>query len=228
MLQEAINDPRTFERFLREQGFSRNRAKAITAKGFRSVHGLVPEPSEVSGLVKTLYGRKIALDAVTQHKCNDNCSDCVPCRKQFGASDRCQALANDINDGNKSRWKAWRNLDKAVTAFKAATNVFIRQQENALRDRSLQALGNIVVAVGTRSPGDVASAGLSVASLIEKVSNYNGVYAREYKTFIQRYVVSIEGHKSRAIYLDKIFWQQVKAHEREGCSRLPASAYNRP
>lgn len=31
-----INDPRTFERFLREQGFSRSRAKAITSKGFRS------------------------------------------------------------------------------------------------------------------------------------------------------------------------------------------------
>lgn len=36
MLQNDINDPRTFERFLREQGFSRSRAKAITAKGFRS------------------------------------------------------------------------------------------------------------------------------------------------------------------------------------------------
>ncbi len=36
MFQEAINDPRTFERFLRERGFSRSRAKAITAKGFKS------------------------------------------------------------------------------------------------------------------------------------------------------------------------------------------------
>ncbi len=32
--QAKIDDPRAFERFLRDQGFSRSRAKAITAKGF--------------------------------------------------------------------------------------------------------------------------------------------------------------------------------------------------
>ncbi|WP_262694469.1 HK97 family phage prohead protease [Kordiimonas aquimaris] len=36
----SIRDPRSFERFLRENGFSRSRAKAITAKGFKSGDGL--------------------------------------------------------------------------------------------------------------------------------------------------------------------------------------------
>ncbi len=56
--QEDIGDPRAFERYLRDQGFSRSRAKAITAKGFG---GYSDEQNEISGLVKALEAKRAAL-----------------------------------------------------------------------------------------------------------------------------------------------------------------------
>lgn len=59
MLQEAINDPRAFECFLREQGFSRARAKAITATGFKAAD--VDEKLMIEGLVNDLGTKKQCL-----------------------------------------------------------------------------------------------------------------------------------------------------------------------
>ena len=55
-----INDPRTFERFLREQGFSRNRAKAITAKGFKH-----PKSDGVGQLVAAVRDKTNNLQALS-------------------------------------------------------------------------------------------------------------------------------------------------------------------
>ncbi len=55
-----INDPRTFERFLREQGFSRNRAKAITAKGFKTGHNA--KDQEIHELMVNLLERKSKIE----------------------------------------------------------------------------------------------------------------------------------------------------------------------
>jgi len=57
-----INDPRTFERFLREQGFSRNRAKAITAKGFKCSDRQPDMKYEISSLVTDLKARQVYLE----------------------------------------------------------------------------------------------------------------------------------------------------------------------
>jgi len=50
-----IEDPRSFEAFLRESGFSRTRAKAITAKGFKGADLTAGESAEIAALV---YGLK--------------------------------------------------------------------------------------------------------------------------------------------------------------------------
>lgn len=60
-----INDPRTFERFLREQGFSRNRAKAITAKGFK-----VQQAEGVDQLVAAVRDKSERLQGLSQKRLN--------------------------------------------------------------------------------------------------------------------------------------------------------------
>ncbi len=56
--QAKIDDPRAFERFLRDKGYSRARAKAITARGFGGYSG---EQDGISGLVKALEAKRGAL-----------------------------------------------------------------------------------------------------------------------------------------------------------------------
>lgn len=64
MPNAQIEDPRSFERFLRENGFSRSRAKTITAKGFRCDGGA----GEIASLInevkakQSLLTGKISLD----------------------------------------------------------------------------------------------------------------------------------------------------------------------
>lgn len=53
-----IEDPRSFERFLRDSGFSRNRAKAITAKGFKSADLSAGESAEIAAMVYELKARQ--------------------------------------------------------------------------------------------------------------------------------------------------------------------------
>jgi len=55
--EDDINDVRSFERLLRENGFSRSRAKAITAKGFRSAEGGFPAGAEISEVIHDLQHR---------------------------------------------------------------------------------------------------------------------------------------------------------------------------
>ena len=54
---DTIDDPRSFERFLRENGFSRSRAKAITAKGFRGVES----SHDLSKVIEQLQRRNLDL-----------------------------------------------------------------------------------------------------------------------------------------------------------------------
>lgn len=60
-----INDPRTFERFLREQGFSRNRAKAITAKGFKR-----PQSEDVVQLISAVQQKTENLQGFSRKRLN--------------------------------------------------------------------------------------------------------------------------------------------------------------
>lgn len=62
MFETPISDTRSFERMLRENGFSRSRAKAITAKGFKAVELDADESSEIAELVSDLKLRKMALE----------------------------------------------------------------------------------------------------------------------------------------------------------------------
>lgn len=56
MQNEHIDDPRTFERFLRENGFSRSRAKAITAKGFGVFRPSKQTEDNLQPLIEALEG----------------------------------------------------------------------------------------------------------------------------------------------------------------------------
>ena len=56
---DDIETPRAFERMLRDAGFSRSRAKAITAKGFKPAKVLDPSISE---LVETIKCRQEELE----------------------------------------------------------------------------------------------------------------------------------------------------------------------
>lgn len=57
---DTIDDPRSFERFLRENGFSRSRAKAITAKGFRRENESVVA-HEISHMISDLKQKQLNL-----------------------------------------------------------------------------------------------------------------------------------------------------------------------
>ena len=63
-LKNVIVSPRDFERLLREEGFSRARAKAITAKGFRT--GFSPDDSLAAQTVKMLNYKRCILDLETK------------------------------------------------------------------------------------------------------------------------------------------------------------------
>ncbi len=61
------DDPRAFERFLRDYGFSRTRARTITAKGF-GAEGLGHADShEITALVQELKRRKLVLEGTRQN-----------------------------------------------------------------------------------------------------------------------------------------------------------------
>ncbi len=64
MLKESpmINDTRTFERLLRDNGFSRTRAKAITAKGFRAGDLQPDESAEIAEMITELKARRLSLE----------------------------------------------------------------------------------------------------------------------------------------------------------------------
>ncbi|MCJ9428680.1 HK97 family phage prohead protease [Kordiimonas marina] len=53
-MQDDITDVRTFERFLRENGFSRSRAKAVATKGFRAGELETADSTEITGMVQRL------------------------------------------------------------------------------------------------------------------------------------------------------------------------------
>ncbi len=56
------DDPRAFERFLRDYGFSRTRARTITAKGFGADGFNHADSHEITALVQELKRRKLALE----------------------------------------------------------------------------------------------------------------------------------------------------------------------
>jgi len=56
--EDEISDVRSFERLLRDNGFSRSRAKAITAKGFRATDICLDEIAEIADMVTSLKQRK--------------------------------------------------------------------------------------------------------------------------------------------------------------------------
>ena len=66
---DDISDERSFERFLRASGFSRSRAKTITAKGFKckmstakKENTMISQEQEIAGLVEALEHKTKALN----------------------------------------------------------------------------------------------------------------------------------------------------------------------
>jgi len=63
MMPEApVSDARSFERMLRANGFSRSRAKAITAKGFKTADFEADESVEIAEMVAELKQRQIRFE----------------------------------------------------------------------------------------------------------------------------------------------------------------------
>ncbi|MBL4836685.1 MAG: HK97 family phage prohead protease [Kordiimonadaceae bacterium] len=62
MLDADVNTARSFERMLRENGFSRSRAKTITAKGFKATDFAADETAEIAQIVAELKGKQERLD----------------------------------------------------------------------------------------------------------------------------------------------------------------------
>ncbi len=62
MFEPPISDMRSFERLLRENGFSRSRAKAITAKGFKAVDLGDYETAEIAEMVRELKARQVNIE----------------------------------------------------------------------------------------------------------------------------------------------------------------------
>jgi HK97 family phage prohead protease len=235
-----IEDPRTFERFLRQNGFSRTRAKAITAKGFRGLGTDTLDIKEATEVIELLRARKNVLNSVCNAGHHGVCNECAPCRKAANNDARCEALRNDIIDGNISRWKAWRELDRALKRLSSGAQKYAEKKERERRavfqqgleatSSSILAAKEIMTAVAIRwtipkAVFETAEAVFNIVKLVNDIYNY---IDNDFKKFIRPYVRAVDKAKDNAEYLDQIFWQQVRAHEREGCSTLPSSAFNQP
>lgn len=62
MLDADVNTARSFERMLRENGFSRSRAKTITAKGFKATDFAADETAEIAKIVTELKERRYVIE----------------------------------------------------------------------------------------------------------------------------------------------------------------------
>lgn len=120
-----INDPRTFERFLREQGFSRNRAKAITAKGFK---GSSKDEMDFSALIAEL-----------QHKQNRIIKN-TALQLESKVSKRFNIWAPPL-----MIWSAWTNMRQTVASD--GTGTF-----SVSLDQIGEAVGRIQVEIDYVSP----------------------------------------------------------------------------
>ncbi|MBL4639381.1 MAG: HK97 family phage prohead protease, partial [Kordiimonadaceae bacterium] len=61
--ETGVNTARSFERMLRENGFSRSRAKTITAKGFKATDFAADETAEIAEMVTELKERQVLLES---------------------------------------------------------------------------------------------------------------------------------------------------------------------
>lgn len=61
-MAERLHDVRAFEHLLRDNGFSRSQAKAIAAKGFKSVDFSSDESAEIADMVAALKQKQMMLE----------------------------------------------------------------------------------------------------------------------------------------------------------------------
>ena len=227
-LQDTVipQTPRSFEAFLREGGFSRSQAKAITAKGFKAAKFGSAAEIEIADLVLTVKSR---ITALGENRGSD-CRECEPCQTKNRGISRCEALRNDIIDGNKSRWRARKMLEQLMNKARRETKRFARQHDLNLAKDALSAVVNIVVAVEAGGANQTANieALYGIASFLNTIRDYNGKMAREYQRVMAKHVIAIENQQKRTQHLEDIFWQQVRAFERENCGRLSSRDFNRP
>ncbi|MFC3051642.1 hypothetical protein [Kordiimonas pumila] len=230
---------RGFERMLRDNGFSRTRAKAITAKGFKAYELSASESTEIAAMVRTLKARQMRLDTYASHLCKDGCTDCEPCRKGWNDKPDCNYLKNDIASGNKSRWDAWQKLGYAVKKLEQATKKFAQEyDEDAIMSVFANTAGTVMklfeakLALTRRNPVEAGKAlydaGNMLTEALDTVFNYEGKRKREFQAQVGRYKNQVDRLHGEAIYLEKIFWDQVNQFKKDGCEGLHAIHFNRP
>jgi len=98
---DNIADVRSFERMLRDNGFSRSRAKAITAKGFKAIGFDADESAEIAEMVEALKGGQLQLE-------------------EKGFRERFQLLAPPLP---LRRWGKWYRL-KGITSHPTRPSSF--------------------------------------------------------------------------------------------------------
>lgn len=227
----AIETPRDFERVLRQEGFSRARAKAIAAKGFRSSHHSW-DTVEVQSLVQSLGVKTRKLCEGLDTLCGGK--TCKSEMKQRPTHDieECNRLRRDLIGTNDWRWKARKELYDATRAFERAIPQFMRRfnRERGLSfSLDLVSLAqNLVGLVRRASPLGWAKTAYDVASIVRTLSTYNGDLAREYRQFATVHLSNINTAWHKVQHMESGFKKMVDKYKREGCGNLFARYFNQP
>jgi len=233
---DDISDARSFERMLRENGFSRSRAKAITAKGFVWGTGQSAD-LEIEMLISDLKTRQARITG----DCHADCMECEPCRKGFNGAPSCDWRLNDIVHGNRTRWAAWSELDRETRKMSSlARKLGSKQKEKHILDlvsaitELLQETNGVQrIFKGIRSAlyptrgiaGAIADASSSLIALAKMP--FDTEVDRLIKS-IQAQKVKIERLRQKVDDLEDMFRKQVKAYEKAGCSGLTSRHFNKP
>ncbi|PCI59453.1 MAG: HK97 family phage prohead protease [Kordiimonadales bacterium] len=227
-----IGNARAFERLLRENGFSRSRAKAITAKGFQCNQSREYGVAEIADLIGELHERKGFFKQLGNAERIRNSGGSALCQKAEGNHARCQALKNDIIDGNNSLWEARKKLVSLTQELLTESKAFVRKFDN---DRGLtftldlvSVAQSLAAAAKKKVGGGMLPLLADVGALAVNLAKYNGDFAKEYRRFIGPHQRAISRAKDQAEHLEKSFQIQADTHKREGCSTLPSSAFNQP
>ncbi len=229
---ESFETPRDFERMLRDAGFSRSRAKAITAKGFRAA-GLEHQEKtpELDDVLESLAIKKNRLMGDIERPCRCGCTGETKQRSE-DSHERCMSLRREIRGANTSRWKARKDLHDYTKVFEAAARRFSRRfdgEQGLSFSLDFANLARSMVGLIRRaSPSGWPSTAADVVSIIRKLKNYNGNFAREYERFARPYLSRIDRLRGTVDHLEDNFRGLVDDYKQSCRGPLASSDFNRP
>ncbi len=202
-----------------------------------------PHAGEITALVHELKRRKLALEGKVRGGCKDGCTDCAPCTKGWHDPIDCEGLLREISAGNRSKWNAWADLDRAVAVAQAKSKRLAQIDRTNL---TLELLGNLTslamelnVVSRILRVRKIASAssyqkvgrlvGDTLSVIFELAKQSFSAEGEELLSQVEILAIRIPALRETAEYLEDAFWKQVRSYEELKCpATLMPQHFNRP